>query len=111
MPMAPSLITITTVAALQIRKSAQQQEQRELHLRLAARLTDGGTIEYAMGMDDEADGDVRVVASEVNVLISPGSVELLAGATLDYVEINPGDWRFIFVNPNDPSHTAPKPAE
>jgi hypothetical protein len=24
------------------------------------------------------------------------------------VEINPGEWRFIFVNPNDPLHKAPK---
>jgi iron-sulfur cluster assembly protein len=38
----------------------------------------------------------------------PGSVELLTGAMLDYVELNPGEWRFIFINPNDPSHKPPK---
>ena len=34
----------------------------------------------------------------------------ITGATLDYVELNPGEWRFIFINPNDPSHKPPKPA-
>ena len=63
-----------------------------------------------MGFDDQADGDTQVVTGEITLLISPGSIELLTGATLDYVEINPGEWRFIFANPNDPSHQAPKPA-
>ena len=63
-----------------------------------------------MGFDDKADGDTQVAASGITLLISPGSVELLTGATLDYVEINPGEWRFIFINPNDPSHKPPKPA-
>ena len=63
-----------------------------------------------MGFDDAAEGDTKVAASGVTLLVSPGSVELLTGATLDYVEINPGEWRFIFSNPNDPSHKAPKEA-
>lgn len=29
------------------------------------------------------------------MLISSGSIELLTGATLDFVQINPGEWRFI----------------
>jgi iron-sulfur cluster assembly protein len=29
---------------------------------------------------------------------------MFMGAVLDYVEINPGEHRFIFTNPNDPSH-------
>ncbi len=44
----------------------------------------------------------------IQVLVSPGCVELLTGATLDFVEINPGEPRFIFINPNDPSHKAPR---
>ena len=46
-------------------------------------------------------------AQGINVLVSPGSVELLTGATLDFVEINPGEQKFIFINPNDPSHKQP----
>ena len=104
------MITVTPQAAEQIAKSAQQAGAGGVCLRLAARLDDKGVLEYGMGFDDKADGDMQVVASGITLLISSGSVELLTGATLDYVEINPGEWRFIFVNPNDPSHKPPKPA-
>lgn len=105
------MIIITPQAAEQIRVSTQQQTATgPVYLRLAARLGDKGTIEYGMGIDEKSKGDLEVVASGINVLVSAGSVELLSGATLDYVEINPGEHRFIFINPNDPSHKAPKPA-
>ena len=103
------MITVTPQAAQQIAKSAPQAGPGKACLRLAARLDDKGVIEYGMGFDDQADGDAQVVSGEVTILISPGSVELLSGATLDFVEINPGEWRFIFINPNDPSHKAPPP--
>jgi len=102
------MITVTPQAAEQIAKSTPQAGPGEACLRVAARLDDKGVIEYGMGFDDKADGDTQVVANGVTILVSTGSVELLTGATLDYVEINPGEWRFIFVNPNDPSHKAPK---
>lgn len=104
------MITITPKAAEQIRSSHDPQAApAEIYLRLAARLDDKGTIEYGMGLDDKADGDVLVTSEGINVLVSPGCTELLTGATLDFVEINPGEQRFIFMNPNDPSHKAPKP--
>jgi iron-sulfur cluster assembly protein len=102
------MITITPQAAEQILKSAQQAGLEEACLRLAARLDEKGTIEYGMGFDDKAEGDLLVAAAGITLLVSPGSVELLTGATLDYVELNPGEPRFIFVNPNDPSHKTPK---
>jgi len=98
------MITVTPQAAAQILKSASGAG-----LRLAARLDDKGVVEYGMGFDDKAPEDVEVASNGVTILVSPGSVELLTGATLDYVELNPGEWRYIFVNPNDPSHKAPKP--
>jgi iron-sulfur cluster assembly protein len=104
------MITVTPQAAEQIAKSAQQAGPGEVCLRLAARLDDKGVIEYGMGFDDTADGDTKVATNGITILVSPGSVELLTGATLDYVEINPGEPRFIFINPNDPSHKPPKPA-
>ena len=61
-----------------------------------------------MGFDEPGEGDTQVVTGDVRLLVSAGCVELLTGATLDYVEINPGEHRFIFINPNDPSHKAPK---
>ena len=98
------MITVTPQAAAQILESASGAS-----LRLAARLDDKGVVEYGMGLDNKAPDDVEVASNGVKVLVSPGSVELLTGATLDYVEINPGEWRYIFINPNDPSHKAPKP--
>ena len=103
------MITVTPQAAEQIARSAQQTGASGACLRLAARLDAKGVVEYGMGFDDKAEDDTQVAANGVTILVSPGSVELLSGATLDYVEINPGEWRFIFINPNDPSHKAPKP--
>ena len=99
------MITVTPPAAAQILQSAGGAG-----LRLAARLDDKGVIEYGMGFDERAEGDTQVVSNGVTLLVAAGSVELLSGATLDYVEINPGEERFIFINPNDPSHKAPGPA-
>ena len=105
------MITITAQAAEQILSSTRQQaELKEIHLRLAARLDDKGGIEYGMGFDDKAEGDLQAASGGISILVPPGSVELLTGAILDYVEINPGEHRFIFINPNDPSHKPPKPA-
>jgi iron-sulfur cluster assembly protein len=102
------MISVTPQAAEQIARSAPAGAGAAC-LRLAARLDGKGVIEYGMGFDDTAEGDTKVATNGVTLLISPGSVELLTGATLDYVEINPGEWRFIFINPNDPSHKPPPP--
>jgi iron-sulfur cluster assembly protein len=104
------MITITPQAAEQIRRSASQAGLGEVCLRLAARLGDKGAIEYGMGFDERAEGDAQFDSGDIKVLVSANCVELLTGATLDYVEINPGEERFIFINPNDPSHKPPKPA-
>ena len=98
------MITVTPQAAEQIAKSAQQADAGSACLRLAARLGDKGVLEYGMGFDDKAEGDLAFAVGGISLLVSPGSVELLTGATLDYVELTPGEPRFIFINPNDPSH-------
>jgi iron-sulfur cluster assembly protein len=102
------MITVTPLAAEQIVKSSPPAGSGEICLRLAARLGEGGVIEYGMGFDEAAEGDTKVTTNGITVLVSSGSIELLSGATLDYVEINPGEQRFIFINPNDPAHKAPK---
>jgi iron-sulfur cluster assembly protein len=104
------MITVTLLAAEQIAKSAQQAGPGEVCLRLAARLDDKGVLEYGMGFDEQTEGDTKVQANGVTILVSSGSIELLSGATLDFVEINPNEWRFIFINPNDPAHKAPPAA-
>ena len=102
------MITITAQAAAQVRESARQLGVEVPRLRLAARLAGSGEIEYGMGFDAASEGDLEVACDGITVLVAPASAELLSGATLDFVEINPGEPRFIFINPNDPSHKPPK---
>ena len=104
------MITVTPEAAAQIRESANQAGIQVPRLRVAARLTDKREIEYGMGFDDKGEGDLEFASEGVTLLVAAACSELLDGAKLDYVEINPAEHRFIFVNPNDPAHKAPKPA-
>jgi iron-sulfur cluster assembly protein len=96
------MITVTPSAAAQIRAAATQSDSDEMGLRIAARRAADGTLDYAMGFD-EPRGDDLVLSSEgIALVVSPQNRELLDGMTLDYVEFEPGDFRFIFVNPNEP---------
>ncbi len=99
------MITITPEAAEQIKASATQQGIEDLPLRVAARKTEDGNIEYAMGFADQTGADDVSFNSEgIDVVVAPGSALLLKGAVMDFVEIEPGEQNFIFSNPNDPSH-------
>ena len=95
------MITVTASAAAQIRVAATQSDADEMGLRIAARRDEQGALHYVMGFD-EARGDDLVVPSEgVALVVAPAHRDLLDGMTLDYVELEPGDFRFIFINPND----------
>lgn len=94
------MIKVTTLAAEQIRQAAQGDAQA-LFLRIAARRGVDGSIQYGMGFDEQNEGDLLVDSEGVTVIVSPEHEALLAGAVLDFVEFNPGDFRFIFINPND----------
>ncbi len=106
------MITITEQAATQIRQAAEQADAANLFLRLAAKIEDDGKFEYGMGFDERRDNDMLWQSAGVRVLVAPACKDLLEGVTLDYVELNPGDFRFIFINPNDPAHarTPPRPS-
>lgn len=95
------MITVTNQAAEQILQAAVQSGAEGLPLRIAARRAEDGSIQYGMGFDEEKDDDLQIITSGITVLVSPGFRDLLDGATLDFVELNPGDPRFIFINPND----------
>lgn len=97
------MFTLTPAAAEQILRAAESQEDDDAtgFLRVAAKIEEGEIV-YGMGFDDERDQDVVIESCGVKLLISPRSQELLAGATLDFVELQPGEFQFIFNNPNDP---------
>jgi len=103
------MITVTAAAAEQIRNSAQQGKIEGLPLRIAAQRQTDGAIHYGMGFDDsKVDGDTRVTSEGVELVVAPTSTELLRGTVIDYVELDPGKFEFIFMNPNDPNYTAPE---
>lgn len=103
------MITLTPKAAEQIKQSAKQNQMEGMPLRIAAKRDDQGGIQYAMGFaDQQFEDDMSYVSHGVDLMVPPDSVELLKGATLDFVEIEPGQFNFIFMNPNDPEYVPPK---
>jgi iron-sulfur cluster assembly protein len=100
------MITVTPDAARQIRQAAEQTEAADMALRIAAKRLADGAIDYGMGFDEEREEDARIECEGVTVLVSPPSQGLLAGTTLDFVELEPGDFRFIFINPNEAGPSA-----
>ncbi len=103
------MITITPSAAKQIRQSAKQSRMEGMPLRVAATRSGDGTIQYAMGFDDTSrEQDTTFKSENVDVVIAPTSMPILNGTTIDFVELEEGQWEFIFMNPNDPNY---KPGE
>ncbi len=95
------MLTLTPAAAHQIQSAIPPEASFEgLSLRIAARRANDGSIEYAMGMDNERDNDKAVVVEGITMLINEHSADLLQGVTVDFVEEN-GQPLFVFVNPND----------
>ena len=103
------MLKLTIVAAEQIRRAAGDSDAGKLALRVAAKRGPGGAIEYGMGFDAERANDMQFLSEGIAILVSPHSKELLMGTVLDFVELEPGEFQFIFINPNDSS--APPPPE
>jgi iron-sulfur cluster assembly protein len=101
------MFTVTKAAAGQIRESAHSSDTEELALRVAATRKPDGAIEYRMGFDEVGVEDVLLNSRGVDVVFTSSDKELLNGTVLDYVEIEPGQFRFVFMNPNDPHYRPP----
>ena len=101
------MFRITHAAADQVRKAAQQSGAEGMVLRLAARQLADGSIDYRMGFDDAADEDIRFNSEGVDIVMAPEQVPLLSHAVMDYVELHPGEFQFIFLNPKDANFTPP----
>jgi iron-sulfur cluster assembly protein len=94
------MFRVTPLAAEQIRNAADVQDE-DSTLRVAAKIDDDGGLVYGMGFDEERENDVVVECEGVTLLISPRSNELLDEATLDFVELHPGEFQFVFINPKE----------
>ena len=81
-------------------------------LRIAALRQADGSFHYAMGFDDvQRDGDARFTSQGIELVIAPNSAPLLQGTVVDYVELEPEKFDFIFMNPNDPDYQTPVDTE
>lgn len=94
------MFQITVAAAAQIRSAAEVQDD-EPTLRVAAKIEDDGALVYGMGFDEERENDTVIECEGVTLLISPRSLEFLDEATLDFVELHPGEFQFVFLNPKE----------
>ena len=104
------IIEVTEAARIMVETAAREADAMGLPLRIAAVRTPEGGLDYQMGFDDDGirEDDSQDQAGTVIVVVSAEDQPLLEGTKLDYVEIEPGDHRFIFDNPNDPSHAKKK---
>lgn len=101
------IITLSESAAKQILNAAQQDGMARLALRIAATRNEDGSIHYVMGFDESSIEDDLIRTSGVTIVIAPKQKSLLQGTEIDYVELEPGDFRFIFKNPNDANYSPP----
>jgi iron-sulfur cluster assembly protein len=99
------MFTLTASAAEQILLAAQNQTDGAAlpMLRIAAKYGDDGEIVYGMGFDEQREHDIAIESAGVVILIAPPSQELLDGSTLDFAELHPGEFQFVFINPHEPS--------
>jgi iron-sulfur cluster assembly protein len=93
------MIKITDSAAAQIRVANNNPDVFDMILRVAAYQEDDGGVNYGMGFDQEREADEHLVINGIEVLIAASSTPYLQGVTLDFVEMKPGDLRFIFIPP------------
>ncbi len=101
------MFKMTEAAAEQVRESARQGGTEGMVLRLAARQKEDGTFDYLMGFDEAKEEDIQLVCEGVEVVMSPEFVPLLEETTMDYVELDDGERRFIFINPKDANYSPP----
>jgi iron-sulfur cluster assembly protein len=91
------MFTLTPLAAEEISRAAASEPDGQPMLRVAAKIDeDDGELVYGMGFDDEREDDLVIDGPGVAVLISPRSLPLLENTTLDFAEVQPGEFQFIF---------------
>ncbi|UCE30200.1 MAG: hypothetical protein JSW68_08835 [Burkholderiales bacterium] len=89
--------SVTPVAAATILRAAAEAGYDEPLLRLAARFDeDTDQLQFGIGFDERREQDLEVISEGVTVLVSPPSQPAVDDLVIDYVEYEPGDFRFIF---------------
>jgi iron-sulfur cluster assembly protein len=102
------VFSVTPTASQEILAAAARSDAAGMALRIAARQVADGSIEYGMGFDEPREGDLPLQVHGVNVLIAPPSQPMLEAVVLDFVEIEPGSFNFIFVPEDTPAERPAK---
>jgi len=106
------VLTVTDQAAAQILQASKDGEMQGMALRLAPYTKEDGSIEYnKMGFDAIKDSDIKIHCEGIEVVYEPNYQDLLQETVMDFVEIEAGDFSFIFLNPNDPNYVPPTEKE
>ena len=103
------MFTLTSTASQEILAAAARSDAAGLALRVAARQVADGSVEYGMGFDEPREGDMPLQLRGLDVLIAPPSQPMLQDVVLDFVEIEPGNFNFIFM-PADAASEPPAKA-
>lgn len=102
------MLTLTPQAATQIFRAAKMSDLQGFALRIDVRQDAAGEMGYNMGFDEVRNGDVHIVSEGIDVIFTEHCKVLLNGTTLDFVELEPENFAFIFLNPNDPNYVPPQ---
>ena len=102
------MLIITEAAAKQITEQIKQNDAHGMVLRVAAKTNEDGSFDYGMGFDEAKEEDIKSSQHDVDIVMDLQSAELLEDATMDYVELEQGQFHFIFSNPIDPNYIPPK---
>ena len=92
------MFTLTSAAAHQVRQAARASGAQTMALRVAAKIDPDGSVQYGMGFDDPKDEDMKLDLDGVAVVIAEDYQNVLADIVLDYVELEPGQFNFIFMD-------------
>tara|TARA_Y100001954_G_C15787643_1_gene593364 strand:- start:507 stop:881 length:375 start_codon:yes stop_codon:yes gene_type:complete len=98
-----NLISFTEAAASKINEVLEEQGNKESYLRISLTMSEGGSAGYEFGLEDIAnEADTIIDSNGVKALVDSGSIPLISGSSIDYVE---GMQRsgFVISNPNIPS--------
>ena len=97
------MFSLTSAAAKQIQRATDASGANEMVLRVAAKRDSDGAMQYGMGFDEPSEEDMKLNIQGIAVVINGESQELLFDTVLDFVELNPGEFNFIFMQTSHPS--------
>jgi len=98
-PVVTSPLTLTVAAATKVRELLQQENDPTVGLRIFVAGGGCSGMQYGMTLDEEQEGDTRVVLDDVTVFVDEMSLGYLTGSEVDYVDSLMGAG-FVVNNPN-----------